>query len=527
MSDELQNITEELNLRRKEALLASLTSYYKFFKLFFTEVTGAELVDNWHIQFMCNKLQNIGVDLIEGNIPEYDTTIFNVPPGSSKSTLISVLFPIWLWLHKPSLVIISSSYSATLSEDLARKSRRVINSELFQHIFGPYFKVKFGKEFQFTKETDQDFENNFGGRRFATSTNGTIIGIHGDLIIVDDNLSAQQAHSETEVLKSNRFYSETLMTRKKDKEKTKTIIVMQRLCENDLTGYLTTLNKETPEKLEKIVIPAELSKDLAPEKLKMYYEDGLMDSRRMSKPILDNFKTTLGSLSYSSQFLQNPFNAEGGILKKSWFKILKPSEVPREVQWDVFVDGAYTKNQDNDPTGILIAGMFNSILYIRLFSSNYLEMPDLLLKFKQLRESAMVYPESRIYIEPKASGLTLQQLLKQGGFNSINIKSKLVSEGKKARAHTISPFAESGRIQVVEGPWNDEFLTQLCGFPNAKHDESIDVLGYAVDHFLKSPKGVSLNPTPKRKFDYEDDDEFDDNIGLSENSWVNRLIYRD
>jgi hypothetical protein len=48
----------------------------------------------------------------------------------------------------------------------------------------------------------------------------------------------------------------------------------------------------------------------------------------------------------------------------------------------------------------------------------------------------------------------------------------------------IQPKAESNRIKVFRGNWNDDYLTQICGFPKAAHDEQVDNTGYAVNHYF-------------------------------------------
>ena len=59
----------------------------------------------------------------------------------------------------------------------------------------------------------------------------------------------------------------------------------------------------------------------------------------------------------------------------------------------------------------------------------------------------------------------------------------------------VSPRIECGRVILVDGSWNEEFLDELCGFPSMPHDEFVDILGYAINDLL------------------DDDDDFDfDNI---------------
>mgnify|MGYP005998812839 CR=1 FL=1 len=55
------------------------------------------------------------------------------------------------------------------------------------------------------------------------------------------------------------------------------------------------------------------------------------------------------------------------------------------------------------------------------------------------------------------------------------------------------PFLASGKVFLVEGGWNTEFIDQCAAFPNGVHDDMVDVLAYAVHKYYikKSPAGVS------------------------------------
>ena len=51
------------------------------------------------------------------------------------------------------------------------------------------------------------------------------------------------------------------------------------------------------------------------------------------------------------------------------------------------------------------------------------------------------------------------------------------------RLHAVAPKVECGRVYIVEGEWNDEFIDEICGFPAKAHDEYVDLLGYAINYF--------------------------------------------
>ncbi|MEN6621964.1 MAG: hypothetical protein ABFD50_10490, partial [Smithella sp.] len=174
----------------------------------------------------------------------------------------------------------------------------------------------------------------------------------------------------------------------------------------------------------------------------------------------------------------------------SMFEIIH--SVPDNVVWDLWIDGAFTEKTDNDPTGIdLIARIGNDIV-VRESYDVYKKLPDVLAFIIELEKAGLFDKQkSRIFIEPKASGHPLAQYIeKDTEYNFVLIgeanknEAKLVREGKKARHEMIKPKAESHRIKLLKGNWNDGFITQICGYPKAAHDEHVDNLGYAINHYF-------------------------------------------
>src|SRR6266853_5290834 len=80
--------------------------------------------------------------------------------------------------------------------------------------------------------------NTRGGQMIATSVGATAWGRGCDTAIVDDPVSAEQALSDAERTYANNWMGGTLRSRLNDPATGAIILVMQRLHELDLTGYL-------------------------------------------------------------------------------------------------------------------------------------------------------------------------------------------------------------------------------------------------------------------------------------------------
>jgi hypothetical protein len=150
--------------------------------------------------------------------------LFNLPPGSTKSMIISVFFPAWVWFRRPSTRIICTSYSYAIAEELASKCLKLMQSDTYISV----------SSFKITKTALVNMKNNMGGQRFTTSTGGTITGLHADIIINDDPNSPQSIYSPVAREEAKRFVSEVLPSRKINIRTGYTITVQQRLHNDDV-----------------------------------------------------------------------------------------------------------------------------------------------------------------------------------------------------------------------------------------------------------------------------------------------------
>ena len=90
--------------------------------------------ENWHIRYLCDKLQN-EAERIVSRQQRTKHLLINVPPRTLKSELVNVFFSAYLWILDDSIQFISSSYSSTLSVALSVQARRLILSDWFKELF--------------------------------------------------------------------------------------------------------------------------------------------------------------------------------------------------------------------------------------------------------------------------------------------------------------------------------------------------------------------------------------------------------
>jgi len=448
-------------------------SFYEFFKAAWIVVEPAvPLSTNWHHKYICDTLQEECERIIRQE-PKTKDIIINVPFRSTKSLIVTVMFPVWAWIKSPKLRFITSSYSATLSIELATKSRDIIFSDWFKKRWGDVFHIKKDQNLK------ERYENNHIGMRRATSVGGTVTGQGGDFLIVDDPLSPQMANSATERDNANEWYRTTFYSRLNQADIGVRIIIMQRVHEDDLSGFL--LDRETRLNYKHICIPAtNTDGNIKPKSLEKFYnkDTGLFWEDRFSQKVLDDYKNALGTYGYAGQLQQTPTPLDSGMIHRDWFRIDRFRKDEAIVNF--IIDPAYTANQKNDPSALLAYTYTENKWQIVDCVNVRKEFPELVKFIPQWVQKNGYTNKSRIYVEPKASGKSIvQTLVRETG---LNVKEdKPPTKDKVARVSDISASLESGRVSLLNGKWNEEFLDQLTKFPAAKHDDMVDCLVMAVN----------------------------------------------
>ena len=412
-------------------------------------------------------LANFVMRIINGEVKR---GIINIPPRYGKTESLVKCFIAYGLAINPASKFIHLSYSSDLALDNSSQSKEYVESEAFQK----FWKMKLKKDAQ----GKQKWFNESGGGVYATASGGAITGfgagvanskIFSGAIIIDDPLKPDDANSEVKRSSVNERYNSTIRSRVNDRD-TPIIVIMQRLHEEDLSGFL--LNGGSGEEWEHLCLPA-LDENNNPLWEEKHSFDELEQIRQANR------------YNFSGQYMQTPSPADGGEWRKDWFRIVDKSEVPiKSLNWELIIDGAYTKDTKNDPSGFQIGAKWNNDYVIWSSIDKYLEMPELL-KFLPNHIISSGVDVKLSLVEPKASGKTIVQIIRQQtNINITEIKSTFVNSSKIENARACSHFIEGGRVILVKGAWNEHFLHQVAIFPNGKHDEHIDLTCYGVERNL-------------------------------------------
>jgi predicted phage terminase large subunit-like protein len=421
-----------------------------------------------HFVLMANALMKV----ISG---ETNRLIINIPPRYGKTELAVKMFIAYGLAINPQSKFIHLSYSDDLALDNSSATKEYIESDSFQELW----QMNLKKDAQGKKK----WFNDFGGGCYATASGGAITGfgagvtdskIFSGAIIIDDPLKPDDALSDIKRKAVNERYNGTIRSRVNDRN-TPIIVIMQRLHEDDMSGFL--LDGGSGEEWEHLKLPA-LNENNEPLWEQKHTFDELEQIRQANR------------YNFSGQYMQTPSPEEGGEWQKIWFEIVDKKVLPDGLYYDLIIDGAYTNETKNDPTGLQVGVKYQNNYYILSSIDKYLEMPELI-KFIPQYISSLGVNIRMIYVEPKASGKSIKQLIQsETRLNITEIKSKFVSVSKIERARTSSPYCEGGRVKLIKGSWNEHFLNQVAIFPNGKHDEHIDLTSYAIEKNLMNDSNL-------------------------------------
>lgn len=450
------------------------------------------LVVGWVVEAICDHLEAV----TRGDITRL---LINVPPGTMKSTLVSVMWPAWEWGPKGMAHIryLATSFSGPNVIRDTTKMRRLVESEWYQRLWPKVRPTdKWGEKLIVNSATGQR-----EGRPFSKMTGG-----RGDRVIVDDPHDTEGAESLVQRSKTVRIYREGITDRLNDPARSAIVVIMQRLNEADVAGEILRLklpyvHLNLPMRFEAWrkeggrLIDARCRTYINGE---LFFEDprvedgDLLFPERFAAEDVDKLEVAKGSFAFAGQYQQRPVPREGGLFKREWFEgdgTLGTSRLipkaPPCVQWVRAWDFAATeKRATNDPdasAGVLM-GRTADGRFIIAHADRFMASPgDTETRVRQIANHDGGPVPIRIPDDPAAGGkyLVRDMVRVLVGFT---VSAAPPKGSKEARATPLATQAEHGNVYVVVGEWTQAFLDELCNFPNGRYDDQVDAAADAFNH---------------------------------------------
>ena len=439
------------------------TDLLAFSQHMFQARKGAELIYNSHQKIICDELERVVIGKTK-------RLIINVPPRSGKTEIAVINFMAWCMGNWPDCEFIHASYSKRLATTNTWSARAIVEHEAYAEVFGT-------PALRSDSNAKDEWRTQQGGIVYATGADGTITGYgagkmrptFGGAIIIDDPHKAGEGNSET--MRNNVLdWFSTTMESRKNSNHTPIIVIMQRLHEEDLSGWL--LNGNNGEEWRHVCIPA-----ITPAEESFWpTQFELENLRRMEKA---------SPYVFAGQYMQRPAPVGGGLFKDAWWGYY--SELPQLEYRTLYADTAQKTAEQNDYSvfqcwGKSKAGQAYLIDQLR----GKWEAPELLVQARAFWQKHRAVTERgplrAFKIEDKVSGTGLIQTLRREG---APIQAVQRDRDKVTRAMDAAPSVEAGNVFLPrDASWLSDFLAEASVFPNGAHDDQLDPMMDAVSDML-------------------------------------------
>lgn len=480
-----EEITKELKKRELEGDLLT------FLKWQFRQIKKEEFLENWHHEIIADALMKV----YRG---ELRNVIINIPPRYTKTELVIKAFVSWCYAKNPRCEFLHLSYSDDLAMDNSSAIKDTINSEEFQY----YWPLELKKD----STSKKKWKTVAGGIMGATATGGQVTGFgcgatnevidgvytFNGALLIDDPIKPEDAKSDLQREKINERFNNTIKSRLNSPESTPIIIIMQRVHENDMSGFLLDGGSEF--EFTHINLPA-LNED-GPSEFDPREKDEPLWPLKHDKESLDRMAAK-APMTHAGQYQQRPAPMEGNIIKQAWFQFYY--ELPKDIHYRIHsADCAFKGKKENDNTVNIYMGRRHTTkdLYIIDLIKDKMSFTETKKAFRTFYNKHPDY--KALLVEDKANGTAIMDDLYSEFNRLIEVDPQ---GGKEQRFEAAAPLVEAGNVWLPHpsiAPWVKPFITELITFPNGVHDDQCDAFSQGV-LYLDNKGKVSMTDVAQNK----------------------------
>lgn len=448
-----------MNEEYAEKMKKVVNNLYTFYDLFVAR-DYPEHVYAPHIKELSKELMR----LYRGDLSRMT---ISMPPRFSKSSMVTLAFPMWLIFRNPNTKIFIVNASLTLSEKFGIQLREYIRQ------YGEYFNV-FLSDVKNSK-THLMFQDKDGklykGEIRLSGWGGTVTGLDADYLILDDILGGNKDDLTPSALQK-KIDTFNLVFEQRLEPNSKLIIMMTRWSEMDLIGYLQEADSQS---YKFINYPAILpnGKSLWPQR---YSVEELLEKKRR-----------MGEASFNALYQQQPLDKTSDFFEVNKIHLGRPENYNPIIGargWDIAASDNDGEKNDSTVGGRVILSYDKDT-----YSYDFICDSVVWGQFGKLTKSKVV-SQSRL------DGLGVPQLIETG----VAAAGKLLFEewknqlkpypaiqmkpvkSKVDRAMILKNRISDGKFYLAldDKDLERKVLKQLSGFPFMVHDDCVDALAYAV-----------------------------------------------
>lgn len=404
---------------------------------------------------------------------ELKRLIINIAPRMSKSTMASYLLPAWFLGKFPDKQIIMASHTGDLAVDFGRRVRNLVSSPIYHTV---YPNVALAAD----SKAAGRWNTNKNGVYIALGVGAAMAGRGGDLIIIDDPHSEQDARSGNPTIFDSAFEWYQGGPRQRLQPGGAIVVLMTRWSKRDLTGRLLEQMIESPDgdEWEVVTLPA-----ILPSGDSLWPEFWSVDELLRTKESMDERW-------WQAQYMQDPVSDFGAIIKSDWWQVWDKPEPPKCTYIIGALDAAAETNNRADYTSLTFWGVFeledekgekvNNLILLESIRERY-EFPEL--KDMAYKQYKLWEPDAFI-VEKKSSGTALYQEMRRAGIPVSEITPTKASGDKTARLNSVADMIRTGMVWYPAGmKWAKDLVEEVSGFPSFGHDDRVDTTIMALMRF--------------------------------------------
>jgi len=440
--------------------------------------------------FVASKHQRVIIERLERVLRgDCNRLIICAPPGSAKSTYVSILFPAWFLCNFPDHSVIASSHTSELAERFGRRVRDLINEH----------SADFGIALRADTQAASRFQLVSGGEYLASGVGSAILGFRADLAVIDDPVRSREDAMSDVVRRSQwEWFNSDLKTRLKPQGRV--VIISTRWAPDDLPGRLLRESEDgTGEKWESLILPA-IAEENDPVGRKpgqfLWDDDDYGYASFLKKEL-----ATQSPLNWSALYQQRPAPETGEFFKSEWLR--SRSKPPPREQLRVYASSDFAvTSKGGDFTVHMIVGMDPSgdLYLLDLYraqtdSSEWIEkLIDMAKEWKPIQwatEGGQI----------KASILPfLERRLRERNV-PLYLETYASRHDKAIRAQAIRGFMSLHGLYIdMKAPYYAAFQQELLSFPVGRHDDCVDCLSLVGMMLDKMQRGL---PPRKSKVNFD------------------------
>lgn len=447
-------------------------SLWLFMKAAWPIVESQTLVENWHLEALCDFAE----DITRGDIKR---AVANLPPGSTKTMLFGVFWPAWVWTTRP------EDWWQFVSADVGLMIDR--GQKLIDLVSSPWYESRFGKRLE-NGQAAGNIKTIQGGGCYSTSIFGKGVGHHCRYQVFDDPVKPDDAEQHTGVMlaRTCKAIQNTFASRSDDQEEFRRLIVMQRISEGDPAEAAISWGWATL----RFPMLFEAGEDADPRDRRTV-EGEALDVRRFPPSVIDRIRTLdlAGSEDvWETQYQQRPAVKGGQIIEDEWIEL-------HAVSWEAAnrVDGRALQSWDfsfkGEEASDFVAGQYWRAAIVNDRTELFLLDPPTFDRMSfdksltHLRQRHDDWPSAKALFEDKANGTGLESMLKREFPGWIKLVEPKGS--KVARAHRTAPAWRTGRVHLCKGPHYDRMKRTFTRFPRVRRDDEVDAMTQIVNEAIE------------------------------------------